>query len=147
MNGGAGVIAAAVSQWDYSYESAREAARRAGRPLFVDFTGHTCVNCKVNERNLFDKPAVVALFQQMQLAKLYTDADRARRQSTPLQQETAPFHRETLARLAGRGAGTPYYMVLDPESEAILSRVNGLTNLDAFTAMLQQGLDAFAARR
>lgn len=47
----------------------------AGSPklVFVDFTGKTCANCKLNEKNVFPRPEVTALLKRYALVQLYTD--------------------------------------------------------------------------
>jgi thiol:disulfide interchange protein DsbD len=41
--------------------------------VFIDFTGATCTNCKLNERNVFTKPEIKKLLAQYALVQLYTD--------------------------------------------------------------------------
>jgi thiol:disulfide interchange protein DsbD len=53
--------------------AALERARKGGRPVFVDFTGTTCKNCKLNEANVFPRPAIRDLLLQYELVQLYTD--------------------------------------------------------------------------
>jgi thiol:disulfide interchange protein DsbD len=48
-------------------------ARAKGGRVFVDFTGVTCTNCKLNERDVFTKPEVIELFKQYTLVQMYTD--------------------------------------------------------------------------
>jgi len=43
------------------------------RLIFIDFTGETCTNCKINERSVFPKPEIQKLFQHYTLVRLYTD--------------------------------------------------------------------------
>jgi thiol:disulfide interchange protein DsbD len=43
------------------------------RPIFVDFTGETCTNCKYNENNIFPQPKVNDLLEQFERVQLYTD--------------------------------------------------------------------------
>src|SRR5262249_47229470 len=48
--------------------------RTGGRKLvFIDFTGETCTNCKINEQSVFSKPEFEALLSQFQRVKLFTD--------------------------------------------------------------------------
>lgn len=48
-------------------------SRTDGRPVFVDFTGVTCVNCKLNEKNVFPKSEVRRQLERFHLVQLYTD--------------------------------------------------------------------------
>jgi thiol:disulfide interchange protein DsbD len=48
-------------------------SKQDGRPIFIDFTGVTCVNCKLNEKNVFPIPGVKSLLLRYHLVQLYTD--------------------------------------------------------------------------
>lgn len=50
-----------------------EKSKQDGRPIFIDFTGVTCVNCKLNEKNVFPVPSVKSLLLKYHLVQLYTD--------------------------------------------------------------------------
>jgi thiol:disulfide interchange protein DsbD len=52
-----------------------ELRKRTGQPrfIFIDTTGETCVNCKINERSVFSKPQFKDLFSRYKLVKFYTD--------------------------------------------------------------------------
>jgi thiol:disulfide interchange protein DsbD len=52
-----------------------DARRRTGqrRLIFIDHTGETCVNCKINERSVFTKPEMKELLGKYKLVKFYTD--------------------------------------------------------------------------
>jgi thiol:disulfide interchange protein DsbD len=62
--------------WSGNLRAVVDESRKApgGRPLvFLDFTGETCTNCKLNERDVFPRPEVRDLLQRYRLARLYTD--------------------------------------------------------------------------
>src|SRR5262249_44608940 len=44
--------------WHTSLKPALEQARAAQKPVFVDFTGYTCTNCRWMEANIFPLQAV-----------------------------------------------------------------------------------------
>lgn len=49
-------------------------AKRQGKPLFVDFTGHGCVNCRKMEENVWDKPGIIEhLRDNFVVVSLYVD--------------------------------------------------------------------------
>lgn len=91
----------------------------ADKPLvFVDFTGVTCTNCKLNEKDVFPRPAVRDLMKKYTLVSLYTD------------EVPAAFYAGAVERLTRKGEaaanlgfqkslfGTeqlPLYVVLDPQ--------------------------------
>lgn len=65
--------AKAELHWFGSLEEGLQDAWSKGRLVFVDFTGKTCTNCKINEKNIFPQPEVKELFRRYTLVQLYTD--------------------------------------------------------------------------
>jgi thiol:disulfide interchange protein DsbD len=59
--------------WSADLRRSLDDARARGGRVFVDFTGVTCTNCKLNEREVFTKPEVIELFKQYTLVQMYTD--------------------------------------------------------------------------
>jgi thiol:disulfide interchange protein DsbD len=92
--------------------------------IFVDFTGKTCTNCKLNEREVFSKPDIKALFKPFTLVQLYTDevpdefysselraqfAGKTSRQQLDARQVNLPFQREVFGT-----EQLPLYVILEP---------------------------------
>jgi thiol:disulfide interchange protein DsbD len=59
--------------WSGNLAQSIEEARIQHQLVFVDFTGETCTNCKINEKNVFTKPEIKELFRPYRLVQLYTD--------------------------------------------------------------------------
>lgn len=56
------------------YEEALGAARTLKKPLFIDFTGHGCVNCRKMEERVWSDPAILNLLKtEFVVASLYVD--------------------------------------------------------------------------
>lgn len=107
-------------------EASRAAARQAGRPLLVDFTGYTCTNCRWMEANMFPRPVVQTALARYERARLYTDGDGAMYAAQQRMQE----------RITGSVA-LPYYVILD-ETGTIQRSFLGMTrDEDEFLAFLQ----------
>jgi thiol:disulfide interchange protein DsbD len=75
----------------YAVEQAREDYKRTGTPkrIFLDFTGVTCTNCKINEKSVFTKSQIHPLFEPYIFVKLYTDTVPAKYYAPDLQAELA----------------------------------------------------------
>jgi thiol:disulfide interchange protein len=58
--------------WLVNYPEALKQAAAQNKPLFIDFTGEQCTNCKLNE-DRFTEPAIKAQFSNFVLVQLYTD--------------------------------------------------------------------------
>lgn len=57
------------------YEGALAKGKAENKPVFVDFTGYTCTNCRWMEANVFSKREVEDELKNFVLVQLYTDGD------------------------------------------------------------------------
>lgn len=58
----------------YDLEQGLEYAKLVNKPVFLDFTGHTCANCRYLEKNMWIDPQVRKMIQEeFVLISLYTD--------------------------------------------------------------------------
>ncbi len=104
-----------------------EASER-GLPIFVDFTGYTCTNCRAMETNVFPRAEVSErLENNFVRLKLYTDGPE-------LGDE---FHRYQL-RLTGIVA-LPTYAIVESDGETLIRRSFGMMNVEQFVAFLGEG--------
>ncbi len=93
--------------WLNDLEKAKVIARSENKPIFIDFTGFACVNCRLMEKEVFPKPEVVDLFKKFVLVQLYTD------------RKTEPYiSNQNLLKTYGTVAN-PLYVMLTPEGEYI----------------------------
>ncbi|MBR9974898.1 MAG: thioredoxin family protein [Bacteroidetes bacterium] len=60
-------------RWFSDYDDALAVAKAENKPVFLDFTGFACTNCRWMEANIFPRPDVKALFKDYVLVRLYTD--------------------------------------------------------------------------
>jgi thioredoxin-related protein len=59
--------------WSADLAAALEEARKDKKLVFIDFTGESCINCRVNEKKIFVQPEVKDLFKQYVRVQIYTD--------------------------------------------------------------------------
>jgi thiol:disulfide interchange protein len=58
----------------YDYDEAVACAREQKKPLFIDFTGHGCVNCRKMEEKVWSDPKVLTLLKEKYVVvSLYVD--------------------------------------------------------------------------
>jgi len=116
-------------KWLTNYAAALEVARQERRPVFIDFTGYTCTNCRWMESNVFPLPEVQELFGRYVLVRLYTDGpDREH-------EENLNFERDRFGTIA-----LPFYAVVSPD-RATIATFPGLTrNPGQFVSFLKKGL-------
>jgi thiol:disulfide interchange protein len=70
----AGGAAEVELTWHLDYEKAWAEATREHKPLFIDFTGVNCTNCRENENGVFPLPAVRQELTKYVRVRLYTDS-------------------------------------------------------------------------
>lgn len=128
--------------WFTNYEAGLSAATQAAvrAPLFVEFTGHYCKNCKENRRNVLPDPRVQALMAKMVWTEIYTDALR---NAGPDERAIAAKNKAVADRFGA--IAQPTYLIIDPATETVLARHRGSTTVAAFSAFLNEGLQKFDA--
>lgn len=60
-------------KWYTNLDEAKKAAAQENKPIFIDFTGFSCVNCRLMEKEVFPKSDVQETFKKFILVQLYTD--------------------------------------------------------------------------
>lgn len=66
-----------ITHFKNDYEHALAYAKKTGKPLMVDFTGHACANCRKTEDYIWPDPEVVKrLNNEVVLVSLYVDDKR-----------------------------------------------------------------------
>jgi thiol:disulfide interchange protein len=116
--------------WSKSYDESLVAARASGRPIFIDFTGYACTNCRWMEKNIFPRPEVRAALERFERVQLYTDGQGTEYDKNRALQETR-FNTVAL----------PLYVIVDPATEREIGRVEGLTrDPSEFARFLERSL-------
>ena len=113
------------------YDEALEKAKLEGKPLFLDFTGVYCANCRVMERRVFPTKSVKKELDKMILARLYVD----KKDSLSEVYARLQFERYNQAT-------QPYYVVLDPSDESTLADTGGYIP-KGFDQFLIKGIESF----
>lgn len=112
--------------WGTDLSDAVIAAKRTGKPIFVDFTGVTCTNCKYNENNVFTKPGIARDFEQFERVQLYTDwvpeSAYAVDPGKPARKDEARANREFQIAVL-KDIKLPSYTVLVPQADGKLKLI------------------------
>ncbi len=133
----------------FDYEEARDYARKVGKPLLIDFTGHGCVNCREMEARVWSDPRVLKLMKEdYVVCSLYGD------DKTVLDEQywVTTDKGKVLKSLGKINSyfmmqrfqvnAQPYYAILDPftEEHKVPSRSYNL-DVDAYVKFLEKGLE------
>lgn len=133
----------------FDFEQAKAAALKANKPLFIDFTGHGCVNCRKMEEYVWSDPAVlqrlkndyvvVALYcddkTELPADKWYTSKVDGQEKKT-LGDQNLDFQ---IYRFNSNAQ--PHYVLLDPrkDDKPMVTPVAFDANVDHFVSFLDQG--------
>ena len=131
----------------FDYDEALSCAKEKKKPLFIDFTGHGCVNCREMEVRVWSAPEVLKrLREDFVLLALYVD------EKTTLPEEdwyTSPYDNRMKKTIGQQNAdfqirrfdnnAQPYYIILDPHNEELLLPPRGYDlSIPGFVSFLDQ---------
>lgn len=132
------------------FDEGMKAAAAQGKPVFIDFSGHGCVNCRKMEGAVLDEAKVKKMISEdFVTIKLMVD------DKTPLQQPmvvqengkqttltTVGDKWSYLQRHKFNSNSQPYYVVLDQQGALLSGPFAYNEDVDAFIAFLKRGANA-----
>ena len=139
----------------FDYEQALACAKALNKPVFVDFTGHGCVNCREMEQRVWSEPEILErLSNNFVLLALYVDdkttlpeakwytSDYDNKVKKTLGKQNADFQIRRFNNNA-----QPFYLILTPEGELLTEPRAYDLNVSNFAAFLDEGLKEFENKR
>ena len=135
----------------FSLEDGLEAAKKAGKPVFVDVTGHGCVNCREMESRVWSDPTVLGMLKNdFVVVALYTDdKQKLDKEDYVTDAESGKVYKDLgransyLARSMWNVNAQPNYILLSPEGEMLVPVRGYDLSIEGFVEFLQSGLDAY----
>jgi thiol:disulfide interchange protein DsbD len=104
--------------WNENFEEIKATAQAEGKPIFINFTGKTCTNCRVMEYQKFPLPGYRKELEKFARVELYTDRE------TPEDEKNAKFREELT-----KSATNPVYVIMKPDG-TLVSQYPGLAQSD-----------------
>ena len=138
----------------FTLEEGLEAAKEAGKPVFVDVTGHGCVNCREMESRVWSDPTVYSMLQNdFVIVALYSDdKQKLDKEDWVTDAETGKVYKDLgransyLARTLWNVNAQPNYVLLSPDGDVLVPVRGYDLSIEGFVAFLQSGLDAYKAK-
>ncbi len=131
-----------------------EAAQKAGKPIFVDVTGHGCVNCREMEARVWSDPKVLDMLRnEFVIVALYNDdKQKLDKEDWVTDAETGKVYKDLgransyIARSKWNVNAQPNYVLLSPDGEMLVPVRGYDLSIDGFVQFLQSGIDAYKAK-
>ena len=138
----------------FTLEEGLEAAKEAGKPVFVDVTGHGCVNCREMESRVWSDPTVYSMLSNdYVIVALYSDdKQKLDKEDWVTDAETGKVYKDLgransyLARTLWNVNAQPNYVLLSPDGDVLVPVRGYDLSIEGFIAFLQSGLDAYKAK-
>lgn len=145
----------------HDFDTARSYAEKAGKPLFVDFTGHNCVNCRKMEQSVWDKPGIIDILRNdVVIASLHVDERVELPVSEQITVELTPGRMKTLKTTGDKWmykqikdykvTAQPYYVMIGPDGETL---ANGSADYEHhsnpadFKSWLEKGIELYNRKK
>jgi len=142
----------------YDYDEAIACARQQGKPLFIDFTGHGCVNCRKMEEKVWADPQVLKMLKNdYVVVSLYVDDKKIMLPESEIYTNKSG---KKIQRLGDKNADLeelyfgkltqPLYCLLDGNEE-LVQEARGADyfqfEVEPFVEFLKQGLAEYQKRQ
>ena len=138
----------------FDLEDGLKAAKESGKPVFVDVTGHACVNCREMEQRVWSDPAALDILRnEFVIVALYVDdKHKLPEEDWMTDAETGKVYKDLgrvnsyIAREKFNVNAQPNYVLLSPEGEILVPTHSYDLSVDNFIKFLKSGVEANNAR-
>ena len=139
----------------FDYEQGMACARKLNKPVFIDFTGHGCVNCREMEANVWSDPRVLErLKNKFVIIALYVDDKSTLPESEWI---TSTYDGKVKKALGKKYAdfqisrygvnAQPYYVLLDHNEKMLVEPKAYDLNADHFVEFLDTAIAEFEKQK
>jgi len=134
----------------FDLKEAEEYAAKVNKPLFIDFTGHGCVNCREMEARVWADPAVLSILRDdYVIVALYTDDKKELPESDWVTTDTGKVLK-TLGKINSYYAlkrfgvnAQPYYVLQGRDGKVLVEPRGYDLNVGDFVGFLRSGIEAY----
>ena len=138
----------------FDYEQALAYSKKVNKPVFIDFTGHGCVNCREMEARVWSDPAVLSrLTNDFVVVALYVDdktvlpeADWYTSSYDQKVKKTIGAQNFDLQITKYNSNAQPHYCLVDGDGKLLTSPVNYNLDIQKFVAFLDKGKAEFGKK-
>ncbi|MFV0566838.1 MAG: protein-disulfide reductase DsbD family protein [Flavobacteriaceae bacterium] len=136
----------------HDYDTGLAYAKKIGKPVMLDFTGYTCVNCRKMENNVWVKPNVLGILKNdVVLISLYVD-DKKPLPKNEIEEYTSHPGKywktygnkwNDLQASRYNTNSQPFYVLMDHNEDNLIAPVGYTPNVDEYYSWLKSGVSKF----
>ena len=134
----------------YDYEQALACAKAQNKPIYIDFTGHGCVNCREMEANVWSDPRVLEMLRNdYVIVALYVD-DKTKLPKEEWIIGADGKEKKSIGRVNAdfqiskfNTNAQPYYCLMGHNGELLVDPRAYDLDKDAFVDFLKKGIENF----
>ncbi len=135
----------------FDYEQALSCAKKLNKPLFIDFTGHGCVNCREMEANVWSDTKVLKRLQEDYIVvALYVDDKTLVPEEEWIRSSADGKLKKSVGKIYAdlqihnfNINAQPYYLLLGHDGEILVKPRAYNLDIDAFVKFLEEGKKNF----
>jgi thiol:disulfide interchange protein DsbD len=139
----------------FDYEQGMACAKKMNKPVFLDFTGHGCTNCRKMEENVWSNPEVLnKLKNDYIVISLYVDDKTELPEASWITSDYDGKIKKTIGKInadfeiSKYGVNAqPYYILLSPDAEMLTEPHAFDTDVEKFIEFLDNGIIAFKGKK
>lgn len=135
----------------FDYKEGMAYAKKVGKPVFLDFTGHGCVNCREMEARVWSETPVLSRLQNdFVIISLYVDEKKELPQS---EWYTSTYDNRVKKTIGAQNAdlqiskfknnAQPYYCLLDQNGNLLTTPIGYELDVNNFVQLLDEGKTNF----
>jgi thiol:disulfide interchange protein DsbD len=134
----------------HNYDDGLAYAKKVNKPVMIDFTGVTCVNCRRMEEKVWSKPKILSILkEEVVMISLYVD-DRTPLPKDDIYENENGKEIDTYGKKWSDFAITkykaniqPYYILMGHDEENLNKPVGYTPDIDLYEKWLRDGIDKF----
>ncbi len=133
----------------HDYDKGLAYAKKVGKPVMIDFTGHACVNCRKMEQNVWVKPKVLdVLKNKVVLISLYVDDKRPLEDDEIVDSKLNPGKKlkyigqkwSEMQTIKYKANSQPFYVLMAHDESNLIDPVAYTPDVDEYYNWLEKGI-------
>ena len=135
----------------FDYEQGMACAKKLNKPVFLDFKGHACSNCKEVESKVWSDPAVLEkLRNDFIIIALYVDDRTKLPEEDWITSKVDGKVKKTIGKINAdlqismfKVNSQPYYVIVDNEGKPLLDPIAHTLDINSYLDFLNNGIEAY----